>query len=181
MKRKATHFFIMALMVSFMAILSGCLSSGKASRPIPAVENFDVARYMGTWYEIARLPQWFESNMNDVRAEYTLQSDGTVKIMNFGVKNGEVKRVEGVARFKGWKMIGSLEVSFDKHFYSDYRIIRLAPDYHYAVVTSKSKNSLWILARTPQLPQAELDELLSFIISNDFDISRLEYPTRMNK
>ena len=71
MKRKATYFIIMALMVSFLTALCGCVS-GKATRTLPAVENFDVARYMGTWYEIARLPQWFERNMDDVKAEYTL-------------------------------------------------------------------------------------------------------------
>ena len=177
MKRKATYFIIMALMVSFLTALCGCVS-GKASKSPRAVENFDVARYMGSWYEIARLPQWFERNMNAVKAEYTLQPDGTVKIVNSGVKNGELKRVEGVARFKGWKMIGSLEVTFDRHFYSDYRIIRLAPDYHYAIVTGKKKDSLWILSRTPQLPQAELDEILAFLIGQDYDISRLEYPTQ---
>ena len=175
MKRKATYFIIMVLMVSFLTALCGCVS-GKASRTLPAVENFDVARYMGTWYEIARLPQWFERNMDNVKAEYTMQPDGTVKIVNTGVKNGDLKRAEGVARFKGWKKIGSLEVTFDGHFYSDYRIIRLAPDYHYAVVTGKKKDSLWILSRTPQLPQAELDEILSFVIAKDYDISRLEYP-----
>ena len=176
MKQIASTFTRLALTVSFLMALCGCVSdsSGRKSSA-PAVDNFDLARYMGTWYEIARLPQWFERNMNDVQAEYTLQSDGTVKIMNFGVKNGEVKRVEGVARFKGWKMIGSLEVSFDKHFYSDYRIIRLAPDYHYAVVTSKTKDSLWILARNKELPQKELDEILSYLLGLDFDISKLEY------
>ena len=177
MKRKATYFIIMAFMVSFLTALCGCVS-GKASKSPRAVENFDVARYMGSWYEIARLPQWFERNMNAVKAEYTLLPDGTVKIVNSGIKNGEMKRVEGVARFKGWKMIGSLEVTFDKHFYSDYRIIRLAPDYHYAIVTGKKKDSLWILSRTPQLPQAELDEILAFLIGQDYDISRLEYPTQ---
>ena len=177
MKRKATHFFNTALMVLFLTTLCSCVSTN-APHTISAVENFDVERYMGTWYEIARLPQWFERNMLGVHAEYTLQPDGTVKVENVGVRDGHIKMAEGVARFKGWKKLGMLEVSFNKHFYSDYRIIRLAPDYHYAVVTGKKKDSLWILARTPQLPQAELDELLSFIISNDFDISRLEYPTQ---
>lgn len=181
MKRKATHFFIMALLVSLLTTLCGCMSSGNASRTIPVVENFDVARYMGTWYEIARLPQWFERNMNEVKAEYTLQEDGTVKIVNSGIKDGEIKRVEGVARFKGWKKIGSLEVSFNKHFYSDYRIIRLAEDYHYAIVTSKTKDALWILSRKPQLSQAELDKILSFVLALDFDISRLEYPQQTAK
>ena len=175
MKRKATHFFIMALLVSLLATLCGCLSSGNASKPIPAVENFDVARYMGTWYEIARLPQWFERNMLEVHAEYTLLPDGTVKVENAGIRDGHIKKIEGIARFKGWKMIGSLEVSFDKHFYNDYRIIRLAPDYHYAVVTSKTKDSLWILARNKELPQKELDEILSYLLGLDFDISKLEY------
>ena len=177
MKRKATHFFTLALMVSFLTALCSCVSDSNAPRRVSVVENFDVERYMGTWYEIARLPQWFERNMNAVKAEYTLQADGTVKIVNTGIRDGEIKRTEGVARFKEWKMIGSLEVSFDKHFYSDYRIIRLADDYHYAVVTGKTKDSLWILSRKPQLPQKELDEILSFLLGLDFDISKLEYPS----
>ena len=177
MKRKATHFFILALMVSFLTTLCSCVSDNNAPRRVSAVENFDVERYMGTWYEIARLPQWFERNMINVKAEYTLQQDGTVKIKNAGVRDGQVKVAEGVARFKGWKKIGLLEVSFNKHFYSDYRIIRLADDYHYAVVTGKTKDSLWILSRKPQMPQRELDEILSFLLGLDFDISKLEYPS----
>ena len=174
MKRKATHFFIMALMVSFLTTLCSCVSDN-APRPVSVVENFDVERYMGTWYEIARLPQWFERNMYKVEAEYTLQPDGTVKIKNTGVRDGQVKVAEGVARFKAWKQIGLLEVSFNQHFYSDYRIIRLADDYHYAVVTGKTKDSLWILARKKELPQKELDEILSYLLGLDFDISKLEY------
>ena len=181
MKQKATQFFIVALLVSFLASISGCASDKTTSRRMPPVENFDVERYMGTWYEIARLPQWFENNLSDVKAEYTLLENGTVKVVNTGVRDGEVKRAEGVARFKGWNKIGSLEVSFDKHFYSDYRIIRLADDYRYAVVTGKKKDSLWILSRTPQLPQKELDELLAYVTGLDFDISRLEYPQQSEK
>ena len=177
MKRKAIHFFTLALMVSFLMTLCSCVSDSNAPRRVSAVENFDVERYMGTWYEIARLPQWFERNMINVKAEYTLQQDGTVKIKNAGIRDGQVKVAEGVARFKGWKKIGLLEVSFNKHFYSDYRIIRLADDYHYAVVTGKTKDSLWILSRKPQMPQKELDEILSFLLGLDFDISKLEYPS----
>ena len=164
----------MALMVSFLTTLCSCVSDN-APRSVSVVENFDVERYMGTWYEIARLPQWFERNMYNVEAEYTLQPDGTVKIKNTGVRDGQVKVSEGVARFKAWKLIGLLEVSFNQHFYSDYRIIRLANDYHYAVVTGKKKDSLWILARKKELPQKELDEILSYLLGLDFDISKLEY------
>ncbi|MBR4417375.1 MAG: lipocalin family protein [Victivallales bacterium] len=177
MKRKAIHFFTLALMVSFLTMLYSCVSDSNAPRRVSAVENFDVERYMGTWYEIARLPQWFERNMINVKAEYTLLQDGTVKIKNTGVRDGQVKVAEGVARFKEWKKIGLLEVSFNKHFYSDYRIIRLADDYHYAVVTGKTKDSLWILSKKPQMPQRELDEILSFLLGLDFDISKLEYPS----
>ena len=174
MKQKAMHFFIMALMISLLAMLSSCVSDN-APRSISAVQNFDMERYMGTWYEIARLPQWFERNMYAVKAEYTLQSDGTVKVVNTGVRDGEAKQTEGVVRFKRWKKIGLLEISYNKHFYSDYRIIRLADDYHYAIVTGKTKDSLWILSRNPQMPQKELDEILSYLLGLDFDISKLEY------
>ena len=107
MKRKATYFIIMALMVSFLTALCGCVS-GKASKSPRAVENFDVARYMGSWYEIARLPQWFERNMNAVKAEYTLQSDGTVKIVKDDALLAKVRAImPQVMDFydkNGWEM-----------------------------------------------------------------------------
>lgn len=177
MKQIASTFTRLALTVSFLMALCGCVSdsSGRKSSA-PAVDNFDLARYMGTWYEIARLPQWFERNMEGVKAEYTLLDNGTVKVVNTGYRDGVLQRKEGVLRFKYLKIYGDLEVSFFPPYYGDYRIIRLAKDYHYAVVTSKTKSALWILSRTPQLPQKELDEILTFAASYDYNVANLEYP-----
>ena len=180
MKRKAAFFINMAMVMVLLAALTGCVSD-QPPKSIPPVSGFDVERYMGTWYEIARLPQWFERNLNEVKAEYTLLSNGTVKVVNSGIRDGEIKRVEGVVRFKGLKTVGDLEVSFFKPFYGDYRIIRLAEDYHYAIVTSKTRESLWILSRKPQLPQDELAALLAYVAGLDFDISKLEYPNQTAK
>ena len=97
-------------------------------------------------------------------------------MVNRGERDGEQHVAEGVARFKGSSDIGELEVSFFRPFYGDYRIIRLAPDYRYAVVTSATQDYLWILARTPQLPDQERKELVEYAKSLGFPIEKLEFP-----
>ncbi len=161
-------------------ILSGFLCSCHPStKEIQAVQNFDPERYMGKWYEIARLPQWFERNMDYVTASYSLNGDGTVKVVNQGIRQGEAKQTEGVARLKNadaQPATGELSVSFFRPFYADYRIIELAPDYSCAVVTGSGKDSLWILARQPQIPQKNLQEILDRLQKQGFEIRNLEYP-----
>ena len=96
------------------------------------------------------------------KAEYTVDSNGTLRVVNSGERDGERREAIGVARFKGERTVGELEVSFFRPFYGDYRIIRLAPDYRYAVATSGTMEYLWILARTPQLPETEKKELIEY-------------------
>lgn len=181
MKQEMACFSRMILMGSLLLTLCGCISSNGRKSFAPAISNFNLERYMGTWYEIARLPQWFERNLDEVKAEYTLLENGTVKVVNTGVSNGNIQKKEGVARLKYLKSFGDLEVSFFPPFYGDYRVIRVADDYRYAVVTSKTKDALWILSRTPQMSQKDLDELLAFAASYDYDVSKLEYPRQPEK
>ena len=164
-----------AVLLGITLLTGGCLS-GKSTAEIPAVSGFELPRYLGVWYEIARLPHRFERNMDRVTAEYTANPDGTVKVVNSGERDGERRKAEGIARFKGSSDLGELEVSFFRPFYGDYRIIRLAPDYRYAVVTSSTKEYLWILARTPQLPEEEQKELVEYAKSLGFTVEKLEFP-----
>ena len=157
------------------------LESKKDTSAIPAVKDFDINRYCGKWYEIARLPNWFENGMTGVVAKYSLHPDGTVRVVNSGVKNGKMHSVTGVAKLVGKADTGELEVSFMWPFYGSYRIIKLDPDYSVAVVCGKSYNYLWILARTPEISLSELNNILEFLRYNGFEVSALEFPAHTKK
>ena len=169
------HFFISGIVSSIAAALTGCGSTSD----IAAVRDFEPERYMGTWYEIARLPQYFERDLDEVTAQYTLQDDGTIKVVNSGKRDGEPKSATGAAKLKhpdAKPLTGELRVSFFWPFYADYRIIELAPDYSYAVVTAGSRDYLWVLSRKPTMDKTQLDTILNRTKDLGFDLGELEYP-----
>lgn len=153
----------------------GC-SHMPSTSDIPPVKAFSLEKYLGTWYEIARMPHSFERELVDVKAEYSLRSDGKVKVVNSGRQNGKARSVEGVARLKNADGLGELEVSFFRPFYGDYRIIYLSEDYTLAMVTSDTRDYLWILARTPVIDQARLIECLKLADRLGFSTGLLQYP-----
>ena len=169
------RFLITGIISSVAAALTGCGSTSD----IAAVKPIEPERYMGTWYEIARLPQYFERDLDEVKAEYTLNDDGTIKVVNSGVKDGEPTSITGKAKLKSPKakqLTGELRVSFFWPFYSDYRVIELAPDYSYAVVTGGSRDYFWVLARTPTMEKELLDAILDRAKALGFETGELEYP-----
>ena len=156
------------------ALFSGCAAS---TSDIPAVGDFELDRYLGSWYEIARLPHRFERNLGNVRAEYSLNSDGTVKVVNRGTRDGEARTVTGRAKLKEpAARTGELRVSFFRPFYGDYRIIELGPGYDYAVVTGSTRDYLWILSREPTLSPARLKDIVGRLAELGFAVDKLEYP-----
>ncbi len=159
--------------VPALLALCGCAASTDS---IASVRNFDSKRYLGTWYEIARLPHRFERNLDFVSAHYSEQGDGTIRVVNRGQRDGKEREAVGKAHFKGASDVGELRVSFFGPFYGDYRIVELAPDYSSAIVTSSTKNYLWILSRTPRLSKETLEKYLAQIREWGFDVSALEYP-----
>jgi len=121
---------------------------------IPVVKSFEVQKYLGTWYEVARLPNSFEKGLDKVTATYSLRDDGKIAVLNkgFDTAKGEWKSATGKARFKNSIPGAFLEVSFFWVFYADYKVIELDTlNYTYALVTSSSKEYLWILSRTQRL------------------------------
>ena len=165
----------------FIALVSGIFLSGCASSTsdMAAVSGFQPEKYMGIWYEIVRLPHYFERDLDYVQAEYTLKPDGMIQVVNSGSRNGEKQRIVGKARLKNPKarpLSGELRVSFFGPFYSDYRIIELAPDYSYAVVAGSNRNYLWILSRRPVMAKNQLETILERLRKLGFKIDRLEYP-----
>ncbi len=158
------------------AILNGCAES---TAGIAAVQDFEPERYLGKWYEAARLPQWFEKDMDYVEALYEDGGNGRIIVTNSGRRNGKLRQAVGVAVLKDAGAVpkkGELRVSFFRPFYSDYRIIGLAPDYSYAVVAGKSMDSLWILSRTPRMKPELLAKIISSLRRMGFETDKMEYP-----
>jgi apolipoprotein D and lipocalin family protein len=141
------------------------------------VDHVDVKKYMGTWFEIAKLPQRFEKGLVGITANYTLLPDGKVEVLNSGYKedfNGKLKTIKGKAWVADTATNAKLKVSFFWPFAGNYWIIELGKDYEYAVVGDESRKYLWILSRTPQMNEALYNELLKRTQEKGFDISKLE-------
>ena len=154
-------------------VLTGCSMKNRTDE-IPAVSNFELPRYMGTWYEIARYPHSFEKGLHYVTADYSVRSDGKIRVLNRGVnEKGKVRVAEGVAVPNGKTGTGELKVSFFRPFYGAYRVIYLSPDYDLAIVTSSTKDYLWILSRRKQLTEKEKMLCLEKLAEWGFDPAKL--------
>lgn len=159
----------------FMRILCGlcvplcaCSNENLNNTPVPEL-NLD--RYLGTWYELARFDHSFERDLIACTANYSPNTDGTIKVLNSGIKNGKTKVSEGKA--KTTDVPGLLRVSFFGPFYSDYRVLMLSTDYTYALVGSSSDKYLWILSRTPILPDSIIQSILQEATDRGYDVSQL--------
>jgi apolipoprotein D and lipocalin family protein len=155
------------------AAMVGCTSVPKGLEP---VSGFDADRYLGKWYEIARLDHSFERNLSNVSALYTAKEKGEIAILNRGYneKDGEWKQIEGKARFIGEDSVGSLKVSFFGPFYGGYHIIELdRENYRYAMVAGPSRSYLWILSRTTSLDETIYSSLVSKATALGFDTTEL--------
>ena len=153
------------------------LSSCGASIPENAspVQNFDINKYLGSWYEIARFDFRFEKDMDNVMAQYSLNKKNNVAVLNSGYnyKKEEWVSAEGVAKFRGNKNIAALKVSFFGPFYSGYNVIALDDDYKYALVAGKSLDYLWILSREKSIPEDIKTKYLRIAQEIGYDTSKL--------
>lgn len=138
------------------------------------VASFDLSKYLGTWYEIARFDHVFERGLENVTAEYLLRDDGKVDVINSGWKDGKFKMAHGKARQPDPSGDPAhLEVSFFLNFYSDYNVLMLDDMYQVALVGSKSPKYLWILSRSPQVSDIVIDALVEEAESRGYDTSKL--------
>ncbi len=169
MKKIKTALFILGI-----SLLQACSGLPENIKP---VDNFDLERYLGTWYEIARLDHSFERGLEKVTAEYSLRDDGGVKVVNrgFDTEKQEWDEATGKAYFVGDKNTGQLKVSFFGPFYGGYNIIALDEDYQYAMVCGPDRSYLWILARTPDLDSAIVDKLVKAAKGLGFTTEELIY------
>lgn len=161
MKRLATLLATLGIALSCMA--------GKIDNS--TVKTFDLQRFLGSWYEVARYDHWFERGMEETKATYKLREDGKIDVQNTGIKNGKPKESKGKA--KTTDTTGLLRVSFFGPFYSDYRILVVDADYQYALIGGGSDSYLWILSRKPQLTAEQKSLILKEAKRRGYDTSKL--------
>ena len=160
----------------FAVLLTGCLGHPASVSP---VQDFELARYLGTWYEIARLDHSFERGLDRVTAEYALREDGGVSVTNRGFLSGENrwKEAQGKAYFVNQPQEGYLKVSFFGPFYGSYVIYELdKAHYQYAFVAGPDTSYLWLLSRTPEVDPALLARFIEQAESLGFDSGKLVFP-----
>ena len=138
------------------------------------ISDFNLSRYLGTWYEIARFDHSFERGMDNVIAEYLLRDDGKIDVFNSGWKDGKYKVADGKAKQPDpSKNPAHLEVSFFMFFYNDYNVMMIDDDYQVVLVGSKSPKYLWILARTPEVSDNVMDKVLDEASERGYNIDDL--------
>lgn len=155
-----------------LVLLVGCSSN----QQLETAKNVSLERYQGVWYDIAHLPQKFQDDCRCVTAEYTLKKD-FVEVFNtcYNKESGQVSTITGKATTVNPDDNSELQVQFFWPFKGDYYIIKIEPNYTYAMVGAPDRESLWILCREPEPAAAKLKEYLNFAESLGFDTSNLVY------
>jgi apolipoprotein D and lipocalin family protein len=164
---------LLSVTAGVAALVSGCAVSVPDN--IRPVTNFDATRYAGTWYELARIDHRFEKGLIKTSAQYTLNPDGTVKVVNRGFNPGknEWKEAVGQAKFLGDPRTAALKVSFFGPFYGGYNVVRLSDDYKTALVIGNKLDYFWLLSREKQIPDMEMKALLGEAAKLGVDLNQV--------
>lgn len=157
---------------------AGAVVKAKAGTvPLEVVPRVDLQRYLGTWYEIATIPQRFQKGCVGVTAHYSLRPNGSIDVVNVCRKE-TLDAIPRSIRGKAWIVDkttnAKLKVRFFWPFAGDYWIIELDKDYQWAVVGHPDRTYYWILSRTPQMDLALYDELIRRAAAKGYDTSRIK-------
>lgn len=167
-----TYSKIRMLILSLVLLFAACAyNNSRKEIDRTTVSNVNLKDFMGRWYEIARFDHSFERGMTDVTATYKLLEDGKIEVINRGVKDG--KPTEAIGKAKTTDIPGRLRVSFFLFFYSDYNILAMGQEGDWILIGSSSPKYLWILARTPQLPEYTLKHIIALAKQRGYDTDKL--------
>jgi len=178
---------IALLSLALLVCLPAHSQTQASDAPVKTIASLDVPKYLGTWYEIAKFPNWFQKKcISNTKAVYSERPDGNLKVLNSCKKaDGDISEAEGTARQVGGKDSPRLEVRFAPAWLSflpmvwgDYWVIDLDPQYQVAVVSDPRREYLWILSRTPQMDKKVYEDLLQRLQAQHFDIRKLEQTTQ---
>ncbi|NVD06892.1 lipocalin [Vibrio sp. JPW-9-11-11] len=161
------------ILILTLVVLSGCMGMPSGVTP---VNNFELERYLGTWYEVARLDHSFERGLSKVTATYSLREDGGVNVLNRGYSESEGvwEEAEGKAFFVDDADQGYLKVSFFGPFYGSYVVFELdQTNYQYAFVSGPNTDYLWLLSRSPEVDPLLLDAFIAAAKQRGFDTDNL--------
>lgn len=183
-----------ASLISILGLLliglgSSQVMAQEGDQSVKTIAALDVPRYLGTWYEIAKFPNWFQKKcVSNTKAVYTAKPDGNLRVLNScKTATGETSEAEGLARQIGAKDSPKLEVRFAPEWLSflplvwgDYWVIDLDPQYQVAAVSDPRREYLWVLSRSPQLDPKVYADLLQRLTQQQFDIQKLELTSQKN-
>jgi len=162
---------VLALLLALTLV--GCAGLPDGVKP---VEGFEVQRYLGKWYEIARLDHSFERGLSNISAEYSVKNNGDIRVLNRGFRNSnnEWSEAEGTAKFVDAENVGRLKVSFFGPFYGGYNIVELDKvNYQYALIVGNNRKYLWILSRKPTLDSSIQKQLIQKASELDYPVDEL--------
>jgi len=170
------HYFLYSVV---LVMLSGCVGIPEGIQP---VNNFEVDRYLGKWYEIARLDHSFERGLNSVSAEYLVREDKGIKVINRGFDSikKEWQEAEGKAFFVDDNEMAYLKVSFFGPFYGSYIVFELDDNYQYSFITSSNKSYLWFLSRTPHIDDKLKQHFLDQVTALGFDTKNIIFVKQLD-
>ncbi len=150
-----------------------CITCGAETIDRTTVSEFNLQRYLGEWYEIARFDTRFERHLVNVTAEYSLNEDGSIRVLNRGFNTIKGEWGTSEARAHTTSDVGRLRVSFFPMVYTDYNILAVGSDYEWALIGSKSPDYLWILSRSAYMAPERLEEIISLAEGRGYDLTKL--------
>lgn|SRR5690606_3031411 len=165
-------------------VLAGYAIYRACDPKIPAnvtpVENFDAEKYLGTWYEVGRVDNRFERGLIKTKAEYTLNEDGSINVLNsgFNPSKGRYTHASGTALFVRGRGTGALKVSFFGPFFGGYNIVALDDDYRWSIVIGSSPNYFWVLSRDPLLSPDLRDRAITVAMQHGIPPARINWVTQ---
>jgi len=164
--------YALCISVLLLSLVNSCQTIPEKAQ---AVNNFDKDRYLGKWYEVARFDFKFEKDLKNTTAEYSLNTDGSIHVVNSGYDTIERKQKQaiGKAKFVDEPTIAKLKVSFFGPFYSGYNVIAIDSAYQYALVAGKNLDYLWILSRERSLPEEVKQDYLTVAKEIGYDTNKL--------
>lgn len=177
---KQIKFKSILLIISIMSIINSCVTIPKG---VTAVKQFDAQKYLGTWYEIARMDFRFERDLNNVTATYSLNKNGSINVVNqgFNYKQNKWKQAIGKAKFVKSSDVAMLKVSFFGPFYAGYNVVSLDNDYKYALIIGDNLKYVWILSRETIIPKEIKDKYLKILDNLGCKTASLVWTEHKNK
>ncbi|WP_236329414.1 lipocalin family protein [Enterobacter quasihormaechei] len=163
---------IAAVTAAFLVV---ACSSPTPPPGVTVVSNFDAQRFLGTWYEIARMDHKFERGLEKVTATYSAMDDGGIQVVNRGYNPDRQmwQQTVGQAYFTGAPNRAAMKISFFGPFYGGYNVIALDREYRHALVCGPDRNYLWILSRTPTITADMKQQMLDVATRQGFDVTKL--------